>query len=219
MPVDDPFWDEYYPPNGWNCRCDIIQTAGPRKDATVVLSEEQAPPLFRHNPAKSAELYPQSHPYFQTVPETQRPRLLRAVAHLIYMQYDDVNWNRLAFDQKSGGYLVASNTASADRLATNVATGRTLMQEGDAVEILPGTSGTPDLSRNGLLYTVATGATVNDIAGAIAQATAPRVLITLDAGTFPKARKAAEEALRTQTKVQSIEIRIGQGKEVIKKPK
>lgn len=28
-PVDDPFWDVFFPPNGWGCRCDIQQTDEP----------------------------------------------------------------------------------------------------------------------------------------------------------------------------------------------
>ncbi len=35
--VGDPFWDENYPPNGWNCRCDVEQ---------IMRSEAKDDPMF-----------------------------------------------------------------------------------------------------------------------------------------------------------------------------
>jgi hypothetical protein len=29
LPADDPFWDAYYPPNGWGCVCHVIQLSAP----------------------------------------------------------------------------------------------------------------------------------------------------------------------------------------------
>jgi SPP1 gp7 family putative phage head morphogenesis protein len=32
-PVDDPWWTTHYPPNGWNCRCSIMQLSGDELEA------------------------------------------------------------------------------------------------------------------------------------------------------------------------------------------
>ncbi len=59
-PVDDPFWDVFYPPNGYRCRCNVIQT-----DEPVTGSEGDyiVPETWRHNVGKEADLFGQDHPY------------------------------------------------------------------------------------------------------------------------------------------------------------
>ena len=72
LPVDDPFWDKYFPPLGWNCRCTAVQV---RKDkypvsdsATAMQAGNNATSskkqqMFRFNPGKEGKIFPPKHPY------------------------------------------------------------------------------------------------------------------------------------------------------------
>ncbi|MDK7354055.1 hypothetical protein QP511_11725, partial [Rothia aeria] len=75
-----PFWDEFYPPNGWRCRCTTVQT---RSDKVEITNDEFAMKagrnatsqvgkdgknrleIFRFNPGKQKLVFPPKHPYNQ----------------------------------------------------------------------------------------------------------------------------------------------------------
>ncbi len=79
LPASDPFWEKYYPPNGWNCRCTVARvessakTSDPDKarklgrKATTYLtrSGKNKLAIFRMNPAKQKIIFPENHPYFK----------------------------------------------------------------------------------------------------------------------------------------------------------
>lgn len=72
LPVSDSFWDEYYPPNGWNCRCNVVQVlksmATPTPHSKAMELGEVAVGkngnTFRFNAGKEGHSLADSHPYF-----------------------------------------------------------------------------------------------------------------------------------------------------------
>lgn len=73
LPPSDLFWNSYYPPNGWRCRCTAVQV---RKDKYQTSNSAQAiqfgekatagknQDIFRFNPGKEKRIFPDKHPYY-----------------------------------------------------------------------------------------------------------------------------------------------------------
>lgn len=79
--VDDPFWKTYYPPNGWNCRCEAIQVPDDDVQETPwkTMGLPVVTPMFRTNCGQTGIIFPKGHPYYTGVPNAE---IRRAIAYL-----------------------------------------------------------------------------------------------------------------------------------------
>lgn len=72
LPMKDSFWNTYYPPNGWNCRCTVVQVLKDKYPATdhaeamrrggeALAKDEKG--MFAFNPGKQGKAFPDYNPY------------------------------------------------------------------------------------------------------------------------------------------------------------
>lgn len=93
LPASDPFWDEFFPPNGWRCRCTVVQVRKgkyPESDSNTAIQQGREATyqagkngvnkaaIFRYNPGKQQVIFPPHHPYYE-VSESLRKKITDAL--------------------------------------------------------------------------------------------------------------------------------------------
>jgi len=91
LPPSDPFWNEYYPPNGWRCRCTAVQVL--RQDYKKSDSDQSQHlgsdattgknKIFRFNPGKQHVIFPDNHPYLK--------RLKNQYKEVLRRKFEEIN--------------------------------------------------------------------------------------------------------------------------------
>ena len=85
LPKDDAFWTEYYPPNGWRCRCTAVEVlarentksnpetakkAGEEATTQIGKSGKNKLEMFRFNPGQEKKVFPPNNTYTKVVGAT-----------------------------------------------------------------------------------------------------------------------------------------------------
>ena len=159
LPQSDSFWDTYYPPNGWNCRCTVVQVLKDEYEQTPhdeamqrgsrAMANEKTAKMFAFNPGKQEQTFPDYNPYTISKCAACDKRnlslafrggatdseLCSACQFLVECRKD----NGYYLDPKAGERLKISYHADVDELNDNISAARDLLTSipSSVVEIRP----------------------------------------------------------------------------------
>lgn len=72
-PIDDPFWRTYYPPNGWRCRCTVMNTA--EKASEGEFEDKSVKPEFHGNTALDEEILTSKGSFFKLLNKDHKAKI------------------------------------------------------------------------------------------------------------------------------------------------
>ena len=72
-PIDDPFWKTYYPPNGWRCRCTVMNTAEKVSEGTF--KDKTVKPEFHGNTALDEEILTSKGTFFKLLNKDHKAKI------------------------------------------------------------------------------------------------------------------------------------------------
>lgn len=135
--VDDEFWNWFYPPNGFGCRCGIRQVESEPNKIGGSVSNDEVPPMFRNNVGKDGIIFSEKHPYFSSVPDTLKKAVI--VASISLWAADkpifENEWIEYAEDKKTKAKLLVHIRDDPQDRPTNIERGKIFIKNGISLKI------------------------------------------------------------------------------------
>lgn len=134
-PIDHAFWNTYYPPNHFRCRCNVVRIPYSSKatpdDSTPA---PEIPKMLRTNLAKDKLVFPKNHPYYTgfTSSTLEKYLLNKPLSEHYLLTYAGKNNGAV----KTHLLALRSEPIKAD-YTDKLAIAKKLSDEGKLVELLP----------------------------------------------------------------------------------
>lgn len=145
-PVDDPFWDKYYPLNHFKCRSTVRQLASGTPSTAVeihkAINEIKISPQFEVNLAKKGWIFPEKHPYFNELTDAAVKEIKLAYKRSVYArpvneQYVSVYKNKNGGEVRKHLLVQPNNKDGDDDYFDNINAAKAFAEKGMKVELLP----------------------------------------------------------------------------------
>lgn len=184
LPIEDTFWEQFMPPNGWGCRCTVIQLANGEivpLDEKDMPSDKEVPDTFRNNPGISGRLFSEDNAYHKDIPEAKAKEIIAKMNKMMFdrlpaeiakkrgeldaLRFKDFLKTKyatqLGYDKESGGYLVLheGHSMESETLSNEVRALTPLKEAGYACELRDERSNAAnnqDANINGLIWDIKT---------------------------------------------------------------
>lgn len=133
--INDPFWDKWYPPNGWNCRCWVQPSREAGREDYLEPTEKEAPLEFRVNSGKTGEIFSEQHPFFKNVSKDVFHKVLTNMRR--YSLKEASSYTPIASSVKTKKPISVHFDVDQREITENLEAATILASEGMEVKMLP----------------------------------------------------------------------------------